>query len=143
MLAVKTGFHGAQTGDLNLLEVKKTGSGDFGAVTLKPGQVLRGKVVDENDKPVQGAAVTNRTNYFLYSHLACRTDAKGQFAMPDLTFGPQKIWAAYGERSGQGEFNFDATSGECVITVRLRPKDGRRGPPAKLPPVPPHQPDQP
>lgn len=143
MLAVKSGFDGAQTEKLSLVDVRKAGSGDFGTVVLRPGHNLRGKVVDENGTPVHGALIINHTDYFLYGHLACRTDADGQFVMPDLRLGPQKIWAAYGERSGQGEFDFDATSGECLITVRLRPKDGRRGPPAKLPPVPPPQPDQP
>lgn len=124
VMAVKAGFDGAQTKELNLLEVKKAGSGDFGTVVLKPGRTLRGKVVDENGRPVHGAVVTNHTNYFLYSHLQCRTDAEGRFVMPDLSFGNQKIWAQYGERGGQQEFLFDAKSGECVITARLAPKAG-------------------
>jgi hypothetical protein len=151
MIAVKSGFHAAQTKELHLLEVKKAGRGDFGPVVLQPGRTLRGKVIDENDLPVHGAVVTNRTNYFLYSHLRCRTDAKGQFVMPDLIFGKQKIAAGYGVRSGQEEFDFDATSGECVITVRPTPKSGRRGPPGRpatpppalpKPPVPRPQPDE-
>src|SRR5262249_7523687 len=32
MMGVKSGFNGAQTKELNLLEVKKAGSGDFGTV---------------------------------------------------------------------------------------------------------------
>ncbi|MGI8977959.1 MAG: hypothetical protein ACR2FY_01910 [Pirellulaceae bacterium] len=122
MMVVKAGFDGAQTKELNLLEVKKAGSGDFGTVVLKPGRTLRGKVVDEDGKGVHGALVTNLTNYFLYSHLACRTDAQGQFTMPDLSYGSQKIWAVFGERYRQVEFNFDATSGECVITLPPSPK---------------------
>ena len=146
MLAVKSGFDGAQTEKLSLVDVRKAGSGDFGTVVLRPGHTLRGKVVDENGTPVHGALIINHTDYFLYGHLACRTDAKGQFVMPDLRLGPHKIWAAYGERSGQGDFDFDATSGESVISVRLTPKDGRRRAPAKLPPLPPAprpQPDLP
>jgi RNA polymerase sigma factor (sigma-70 family) len=126
MMVVKAGFDGAQTKELNLLEVKQNGVGDFGTVTLKTGRTLRGKVVDENGRPLHGALVTNRTNYFLYGHLRCRTDAEGRFAMPDLSFGTQKIEAQHGERSGQEEFSFDATSGECVITARLTPKSGMR-----------------
>ncbi|MGI8979729.1 MAG: hypothetical protein ACR2FY_10920 [Pirellulaceae bacterium] len=117
MLVVNSGFHGVETERLSPLDFKKAGRGDFGTVVLKPGQTLRGKVVDENDRPVQGALVTNRTNYFLYSYLARRTDAKGQFVMPDLTFGPQRIIVQYGKRSGRGEFDFDAKSGECVISL--------------------------
>jgi hypothetical protein len=79
----------------------------------------------------------NRTNYFLYSHLACRTDAKGQFVMPDLPFRSHSIWARYGERSGTQDVDFDAPSKECVIIVRLTPKDGRRAVPARPRPVPP------
>jgi RNA polymerase sigma factor (sigma-70 family) len=126
IIVVKSGYDGAQTKELTLLEIKNTGSGDFGTVVLKPGRTLRGKVVDENARPVHGAVVTNKTNYFLYSHLQCRTDAEGRFVMPDLSFGSQKFEAQYGERGGQVEFQFDATSGECLITVRLIPKTGTR-----------------
>lgn len=126
MIVVQEGFDGAQTKELNLLEVKQAGSGDFGTVVLKPGRILRGKVVDEFARPLYGAVVTNHTNYFLYSHLRCRTDAEGRFLMPDLSFGRQKLWAQYGERSGEEEFHFDANSGECLITARLRPKSGIR-----------------
>jgi RNA polymerase sigma factor (sigma-70 family) len=126
MIVTRAGFDGAETRALNLSEVKRAGSGDFGTVVLKPGHTLRGKVVDENGRPVHGALVTNLTNYFLYSHLRCRTDAEGRFAMPDLPFGNQKLSAQYGERSGQEEFAFDAKSGECVIPVQLTPKSGMR-----------------
>jgi hypothetical protein len=120
MLAVKSGFDAANTTKLNLLEVKKAGSADFGTVVLKPGRMLRGKVVDEAGQPVQGAVVRNMTDYFLYSHLACRSDAKGQFVMPDLAFGPQLLSATYGEQFAAQDFAFNATSEECMIT--LRPK---------------------
>jgi hypothetical protein len=126
MMAVKPGFHGAETGKLDLLEVKKAGVGDFGTVVLTPGRALRGKVVDEDGRPLHGAVVTNVTNYFLYSHLWCRTNAEGRFVMPDLSFGRQKLSAQFGERGGEGEFQFDAKSGECVVTVRLIPKSGIR-----------------
>lgn len=137
MLAVKSGYEGAQSEDLNLLKVKKTGSGDFGAVTMKPGHTLRGKVVDEKGQPVQGAVLINRTNYFLYSHLACRTDAKGQFAMPDLPFRPHSIWVRYGDKYANLDVDFDAKSEECVITLRPNPKPVGGGPPpvpGRLPP---------
>jgi RNA polymerase sigma factor (sigma-70 family) len=126
MIVVKAGFDGAQTRELSLAEIKRTGSGDFGTVVLKPGHVLRGKVVDEKGPPVHGAVVTNMTNYFLYGHLRCRTDAEGRFVMPDLSYGGQKLSAQYGERFGNAEFAFDAKSGECLITVQLAPKNGMR-----------------
>jgi hypothetical protein len=126
MIATKAGLHGAQTKELNLLEVKQAGVGDFGVVVLKPSHTLRGKVVDENGRPLHGAVVTNMTNYFLYSHLRCRTDAEGCFAMPDLAFGSQRLTAVYGERSGQTDVAFDAQSGECVITARLVPQSDMR-----------------
>jgi RNA polymerase sigma factor (sigma-70 family) len=126
MIVVKSGYDGAQTKELSLLEVKQTGSGDFGTVVLRPGHTLQGKVVDENGRPVHGALVTNLTNYFLYSHLRCRTDTDGRFVMPDLSFGKQNISAQYGKRSGQAEFMFDANNGECLITVRLMPSSGTR-----------------
>ena len=126
MIVVKSGYDGAQTKELNLLEVKRAGRGDFGTVVLRPGRTLRGKVVDENGRPVQGALVTNMTNYFLYGHLRCRTDAEGRFLMPDLSWGRQNIAAQYGERSGREEFQFDANKGECLITVRLTPQIGNR-----------------
>jgi len=137
MIVVKSGYDGAQTKELKLLEVQKAGSGDFGTVVLKPGHTLRGNVVDENGQPVHGALVTNVTNRFLWSHLQCRTDAQGRFVMPDLSFGEQKILAQYGERAGQEEFKFDINRGECLITVRLWPKDGMRTKPKAVPPVPP------
>jgi hypothetical protein len=142
MIVVKAGYDGAQTKELNLLEVKQTGRGDFGTVVLQPGRTLRGKVVDENGRPVHGALVTNLTNYFLYGHLRCRSDAEGRFVMPDLSFGSQTISAQYGERAGQEQFKFDANSGECVIPVRLIPKSGMRTsaaagqrPPQPVPPA--------
>jgi hypothetical protein len=132
MIVVKSGFDGAQTKELNLLVIKQAGRGEFGTVVLKPGQTLRGKVIDEKGRPLQGAVVTNMTNYFLYSHLQCRTYADGQFVMPDLSFGLQTISAQQGERVGQAEFQFNATSGECVITAQLIPKMGmRQGAPAR------------
>jgi hypothetical protein len=124
MIVTRPGYHGAQTRELKLLQVKQTGSGDFGTVVLAPGRTLRGKVVDEKGLAVHGALVTNMTNYFLYSNLRCRTDAAGRFVMPDLAFGQQKLSAQYGERVGNAEFAFDANSGECLITVRLLPKTG-------------------
>jgi hypothetical protein len=102
-------------------DVKQTASGDFGAVVLKPGRQLRGKVVDENGRPFHGAVVTNMTNYLLYSHLKCRTDAEGRFVMPDLSFGSQKLEAQFGDRFAMEERQFDANSGDFIITVRLKP----------------------
>jgi RNA polymerase sigma factor (sigma-70 family) len=126
LVVIKAGFDGAQTGELKLAEIKRAGRGDFGTVVLKPGRSLRGKVVDENGRPVHGAVVTNLTNYFLYSHLQCRTDAEGRFVMPDLSFGNQKLSAQYGDRVGDAEFALDAQSGECVVTVQLTPRNGIR-----------------
>jgi RNA polymerase sigma factor (sigma-70 family) len=126
MIVVKSGYDGAQTKELNLLEVKRAGSADFGTVALRPGRTLRGKVVEENGRAVQGALVTNMTNYFLYGHLRCRTDAEGRFLMPDLSWGRQEITAQYGERSGREVFQFDANKDECLITVRLTPQIGSR-----------------
>jgi RNA polymerase sigma factor (sigma-70 family) len=126
MMVVKPGYDGAQTEELNLLEVKRAGSGDFGTVVLRPGRTLRGKVVDENGRPLQGAIVINMTNYFLYGHLQCRTDAEGRFIMPDLSWGRQQVTAQYGERSGREVFQFDANKGEHLITVRLTPQSGSR-----------------
>jgi len=139
MIVVKAGYDGVQTKALNMLEVKQAGSGDFGTVVLKPGHTLRGKVVDENGQPVHGALVTNMTNYFLYGHLRCRTDAEGRFVMPDLSFGHQKIDVSYGQRFGNEEFQFDAKSGECLITVRLVPENGLRAKPMAKAPVPPRR----
>src|SRR5262249_21532137 len=110
-------------------------------VVLKPGRTLRGKVVDENGRPLHGALVTNMTNYFLYGHLQCRTDAEGRFVMPDLSFGSQKLEAQYGERSGHADFKFDADSGEGVIATRLIPQSGTMtGAAAKPRPAKPVQP---
>jgi hypothetical protein len=135
MIVVKPGFHGAQTGELSLLKVEKAGSGDFGAVVLTPGRTLRGKVVDEHAQSVHGAVVMNQTNYFLYSHLQCRTDARGEFIMPDLSYGGQKITAQYGERSSRQEFLFGPHSEQCTLTVRLTPKSGTRTVAAARPPA--------
>src|SRR5205085_497687 len=126
MVARKSGYDGAETKELNSREVQQAGVGDFGTVTLKPGHTLRGKVVDERGRPVEGALVTNMTNYFLYDHLRCRTDAAGRFAMPDLSYGRQTISAQYGERSAHQECAFDAESGEFVIALHLLPKSGMR-----------------
>src|SRR5262249_5291033 len=122
MMVVKSGYDGAQTKELELGEAKQAGSGDFGTVVLKPGHILRGKVVDDSGQGVHGAVVTNQTNYFLYGHLRCRTDADGHFAMPDLSFGTQNLSAQYGEQSGTTDFQFDADHSECVITLGLTPK---------------------
>jgi hypothetical protein len=130
MIVTKAGLDGAQTGELNLLEVHRTGSGEFGTMVLKPGHTLRGKVVDEEGRSLHGAVVTNMTNYFLYGHLRCRTDVTGRFTMPDLSFGTQQISAQFGERAGQVDFAFDAKSGECVVTVQPIPKSGVRSSPA-------------
>ena len=120
MMVVKPGYDGAQTPELSLADVKQAGIGAFGEVVLKPGRTLRGKVVDEKGHPLQGAVVSNMTNYFLYSHLCCRTDAEGRFVMPDLSYGTQKMTAQFGERFGEEQFPFDAKSGECVIAVASR-----------------------
>jgi RNA polymerase sigma factor (sigma-70 family) len=147
MVVVKPGFHGAQSKELGLPEVKTAGGGDFGTVVLKPGRTLRGKVVDENGRPLHGALVTNMTNYFLYSNLRCRTDTDGRFDMPDLAYGTQKLEAQYGERAGHADFPFDADSGDCVVTARLVPQSGVRMSAAASPrparPVPPPPDDGP
>jgi protocatechuate 3,4-dioxygenase beta subunit len=119
MLAVKAGFDGVETQNLNLLQVKRTGVGDFGTVVLKPGHALRGRVVDENGRPSHGAVVMNMTNYFLYSHLSCRTDSEGRFVMPDLSYGSQKLVVRYGKQMGQADFKFDAKHTDCLVTVGL------------------------
>ncbi len=137
MIVAKSGYDGAETRELNLLEIKKTGTGDFGTVVLKPGHTLRGKVVDENGRPLHGAVVINMTNYFLYGHLICRTDAEGRFVMPDLSFGDQKLAARYGEWYGQREFKFASLDGECVITVKPVPKSPRISAQRKPRPLPP------
>ena len=126
MMVRRSGYHGAATGELYLEETQKTGQGDFGTVTLSPGKTLRGIVVDDNGKQVQGALITNMTNYFLYSHLICRTDAQGRFTMPDLAWGEQKINAVWGERFGETKVDFNAENQECVVIVRHMPKSGIR-----------------
>jgi len=122
MLVTRSGYEGAQSVDLNLLEVKKTGIADVGSVTLKPGHTLRGKVVDEKGAPVHGAVVMNRTNYFLYSHLACRTDEKGQFAMPDLPMQTHALWVRCGDKYAQVDVDLDGKSEGPVITLQPVPK---------------------
>ena len=128
MMAVKSGFEGAQTKELDLLEIKQAGSGDFGTVVLKPGHTLRGKVVDGKGQPVQGAVIGNHTNYFLYSHLACRTDTKGQFTMPDLPYGTHSLTARCGDQSGSNSLVFDEASGELTLTIHPNPKLPPAGP---------------
>jgi RNA polymerase sigma factor (sigma-70 family) len=126
MMVIKSGYHGAPTEKLSLSETQKRGTGDLGTVTLTPGRTLRGTVVDENGQPVQGAIVTNMTNYFLYGHLRCRTDAAGKFIMPDLAWGQQQVSAQWGERVGEVTCTFDEAHPECTITVRFMPKSGLR-----------------
>ncbi len=118
VVVVKGGYDGVQTPEFAIGRVPASGVVDFGTLVLKPGRVLLGQVVDENGRPLPGAVVTNLTNYFLYSHLRCRTDVNGRFAMPDLSFGPQKLEAQFGDRAGQVEFTFSAANGECLVTAR-------------------------
>jgi RNA polymerase sigma factor (sigma-70 family) len=137
LVVVKAGFDGVQTKELDLAEVKQAAKGDFGEIVMKAGRALHGKVVDENGAPVQGAIITNHTNYFLYGHLRCRTDAEGKFIMPDLSYGNQKIDARYGDRNGQVEFQFDAKNTECLITVKPitpLPSSGMRAAPVTVKP---------
>ena len=134
LLVVKPGYHGVETKRLDMAGVMEEGVADFDTVTLRPGQVLRGRVVNEAGEPCVGAVVTNATNYFLYHHLQCRTDAEGRFTMPGLTFSTQRLEAQFGEQSGHTEYAFDANSAECVVTVKARPKMGRREvPPTRQP----------
>lgn len=106
---------------IRLLDVKQTGKGDFGTVALKPGHALRGRVIDGNGNPLQGAEITNMTNYFLYGHLRCRTDAEGKFVMPDLSHGVQKLSVQFGERYANEEFQFGAKNDFCIITMKPEP----------------------
>jgi hypothetical protein len=129
MTIIKSGFHGADTKELKLLDIKQAGTGDFGTVSLMPGRVLRGQVIDDAGKPLQGALVSNYTNWLLYASLQRRTDKNGQFEMPDLTFGRQTMSASYGERYANQEFDFDEKHNECSLVVRLSPKGGMRAKP--------------
>jgi hypothetical protein len=129
MIVTKPGYHAVQTTWLTLSDVERTGKGDFGVVVLKPGHALSGKVVDENGRPLQGAVVTNMTDYFLYSTLQCRTDGNGRFVMPDLAYGQHRLSAQFGERRVRDEkgipvekeVEFDSNNTECILIVRPFP----------------------
>ena len=75
-------------------------------------------MIDGNGNPLQGAMVTNMTNYFLYSNLQCRADAEGNFVMPDLSYGTQKLSVQFGDRYANEDFQFDAKHDFCIITVK-------------------------
>jgi len=107
---------------LDLETVRKSGNGDFGTVTLKPGLTLRGRVFDDAGKPLQGAVVTNMTDYFLYSHLQCRTDAEGRFEMSGLSEGKHSLEVQYGQKSAHVDHQLSADSEE--LKVELRPRRG-------------------
>lgn len=114
----KKGYGGLTSDKLELQTVRKTGNGDFGTVTIKRGVTLRGRVFDETGKPVQGAVIMNLTDYFLYSHLQCRTDAEGRFEMSGLAEGKHSLEAQYGRKSAHINHQLSANSEEVRIEVR-------------------------
>jgi RNA polymerase sigma factor (sigma-70 family) len=117
-VVTKSGHNGVQTKKHSLADAKDARLVDFGQLVLKSGHKLKGRVVDEKGQGVQGAVITNMTDYFLYGDLQCRTDAEGRFTMPDLGVGLQNISAQYGEAFGERNFQLDPNSGECLITVK-------------------------
>jgi RNA polymerase sigma factor (sigma-70 family) len=127
MLIVKPGFHATRTMELNAVQTRQAGRGDFGTVTLQKGHTLRGTVVDENGQPFQGAIVSNAKDMFLYQHLTCRTDAAGRFTMPDLLYGSLQIGAQWGDLAVMMPFDFDERNRDFTITL----KDYSKNPPAK------------
>jgi len=122
----KQGYAGVTSHKLDLETVRTTGSGDFGTITLKPGLTLRGRVFDDAGKPLQGAVVMNLTDYFLYIHLHCRTDAEGRFEMSGLSEGKQTLEVQYGQKAAYVTHPLKANDDEIKIEVRPQRGTGRK-----------------
>lgn len=122
----KKGYSGVESRKLDKNLIKETGTGDFGAMVLRPGLTLKGIVVDETGKPVQGAVVMNLTHYSLYDNLACRTDAAGRFAMPDLPPGKHQLTVLFGMQVGNATHLLTEKGDEVRVEVRNVPRSGRR-----------------
>lgn len=116
-----------QSKKLSLREVHTKGSGDVGTITLEKGKTLRGKVVDENGKPLHGATITDQTNYLLYQS-QCRSDVNGEFVIEGIRSGKFSIGIQYGERSHYEKITVDKKNNTFTFVPRLRPKQGYREP---------------
>jgi|GEM_PF-3459726 len=123
MVVTKSGYNGEESKELNLAEIQKSGIADFGTIRLKPGVTLKGKVVDNQLQPVQGAVVTCFDRGFAHSHLTARTDAEGKFQMPDLSYGGMRMWVNYGDQYGDDQFHFSEKSGEVILLLRYNRKN--------------------
>ncbi len=131
LIVEKPGFESFETEKLNLADIEKSGIANFGAIKLKPGKILYGRVLDEKGNPVQGALVNCTGGMFFYRYLACRSDAQGRFQFPDLSFGQVSLSASFGDQTGNEAFAFDKKSGE--LTLALHPLFIRRNPAPAVP----------
>lgn len=110
---------------LSLKDVHAKSTGDVGTIKLEAGKTLRGKVVDENGKPLQGATITDETNYLLYQS-QCRTDANGEFVIEGIRYGKLSIGVQYGERSHYERITVDEKNNSFTFVPKLRAKPGYR-----------------
>lgn len=116
----KKGYESKESKMLQLEAVREKGNGEFGTVILGTGLTLRGRVFDKDGKPVHGAVVMNMTNYFLYSHLQCRTDAEGRFSMSGLAEGKHSLEVQYGTQVAYSSHDVGPKSDELKIVVQPR-----------------------
>ncbi len=123
LVASKPGFAALETQPFHLAELRKSGTAQFGAITMRSEKILKGKVIDSLGKPIQGAVVRSFTNGFAQGHLTCRTDAEGRFQFAELAYGPMKLFAQCGETVGYEEFTFGEKTEACTLTVRRSEND--------------------
>ncbi len=107
-------------------------------VEIRPGGTLKGRVLDEEGKPIPGAWVgTRNSGYFPSQH--AKTDADGRFALPGLDpdaklavsasadgydyLSDQPVTFAAGQREAQVEFTLKKTK-RRTISGRVTKPDG-------------------
>ncbi len=89
------------------------------AVALRPGLAFRGRVVDREGRPVEGAWIRTGGSYAALSRVV-RTDRDGRFSLHGHPAGRIAVDVVYGRRRGGGMCT--ALPGAPPTTIRLDPE---------------------
>jgi hypothetical protein len=118
----KNGYAAIDSGNI---EIPATASPpiDVGCFVLTPGHSLPVRVVDENGKPLAGAAVEAQNSY-AQRREAVRTDLAGRAVLRNLPPGEARVYAHHGPLVRQATLKVSDPPGE-EATLELEPAPGR------------------